>query len=92
VEFIDRRSFPLARLVSPHRSIVVVLLGLIVAGLAMAFAPDPTTGSSAGSNLPDSVESARAADLLEELPQADESPRSWSSPARAASVPRTCRP
>ncbi|GAA3542231.1 membrane protein [Aeromicrobium flavum] len=74
MESIDHRSFPLARLVGPRRSIVVVLLGLVVAGLIMAFAPEPTTGSSAGSNLPDSAESARAAELLKELPEADESP------------------
>ncbi|MET0467569.1 MAG: MMPL family transporter [Aeromicrobium sp.] len=70
----DHRSFPLARLVGPRRSIVVVLLGLIVSGLIIAFAPEPTVGNEAGSNLPDSAESARAAALLEELPEADESP------------------
>ncbi len=58
----------------PRRSIVVVLLGLIVSGLIMAFAPEPTSGNEAGSNLPESAESARAAALLDELPQADEAP------------------
>lgn len=70
----DSRTFPLARLVGPKRSIVVVLLGIVVAGLVMAFAPEPTAGSGAGSNLPDSSESARAAAALEQLPQADEAP------------------
>ena len=58
----------------PRRSIVVVLLGLIVSGLIMAFAPEPTSGNEAGSNLPASAESARAEALLDELPQADEAP------------------
>ncbi|MBA4607840.1 MMPL family transporter [Aeromicrobium sp. Marseille-Q0843] len=58
----------------PRRSIVVVLLGLIVSGLIMAFAPEPTSGNEAGSNLPESAESARAEALLDELPQADEAP------------------
>ncbi|WP_206679971.1 MMPL family transporter [Aeromicrobium phoceense] len=71
---VDHRSFPLARLVGPRRSIVVVLLGLIVSGLIMAFAPEPTSGNEAGSNLPESAESARAEALLDELPQADEAP------------------
>jgi len=53
---------------------VVVLLGLVVAGLVMAFAPEPNTGSQAGSNLPDSAESARAVAALKKLPQADETP------------------
>lgn len=52
----------------------MVLLGLIVSGLIMAFAPEPTSGNEAGSNLPESAESARAAALLDELPQADEAP------------------
>lgn len=71
---VDHRSFPLARLVGPRRSIVVVLLGLIVSGLVMAFAPEPTSGNEAGSNLPDSAEASRAAALLDQLPEADESP------------------
>ncbi|MCD9155166.1 MMPL family transporter [Aeromicrobium duanguangcaii] len=69
-----QRTFPLAHLVGPKRSIVVVLLGFVVAGLIMAFAPDPTTGSEAGSNLPDSAESARAQAALKKLPNADEAP------------------
>nr|WP_194956380.1 MMPL family transporter [Aeromicrobium phoceense] len=40
----------------------------------MAFAPEPTSGNEAGSNLPESAESARAEALLDELPQADEAP------------------
>ncbi|WP_313404240.1 MMPL family transporter [Aeromicrobium sp.] len=70
----DRRTFPLSHLVGPKRSIVVVLLGLVVAGLVIAFAPEPAGESSAGSNLPDTAESARAAATLAELPQAEEAP------------------
>lgn len=70
----EHRTFPLSHLVGPRRSIAVVILGLLVAGLVIAFAPEPTKGSAAGSNLPDSAESARAAAAIATLPDAEETP------------------
>ncbi len=57
-----------------RRSVVVLLLGLLLAGVVLAFAPAPTVGSEAGSNLPSDAESAMADKALAELPDADEAP------------------
>lgn len=65
---------PLVSLVGPRRSWLVVLLGLVLAGLAMTLAPAPTTSEDTASNLPAGSESARAADRLAALPSSDEVP------------------
>ena len=52
----------------------VLLIGLVLAGAVLALAPDPTTGSEAGSNLPSDAESALADEALAQLPQANDSP------------------
>lgn len=67
----DRSTFPLAHLVGPRRSIIVVVLGLLFAGVVMAIAPEPISGNEAGSNLPDSAEAARAEAALQRLPEED---------------------
>ncbi|WP_140399935.1 MMPL family transporter [Aeromicrobium sp. PE09-221] len=76
MEHFDQRNktFPLAHLVGRRRSLTVLLIGLITAGAIMAFAPDPTTGSEAGSNLPDDAESALAEEALAQLPDAGDAP------------------
>lgn len=52
----------------------MVILGILLAGLVIAFAPERTEGSEAGSNLPDSAESARAAAARASLPDAGQTP------------------
>ncbi|MFD1859272.1 MMPL family transporter [Aeromicrobium camelliae] len=76
MEHFDHRTnnFPLARLVGHRRSLVVLLVGIALSGLVFAFAPEPTTGSEAGSNLPDTAEAARASEALAALPDAGEAP------------------
>ncbi|RLV54973.1 MMPL family transporter [Aeromicrobium phragmitis] len=76
MESFDHRTnnFPLARLVGRGRSVLILVLGVLVSGLVIAFAPEPTTGSEAGSNLPDDAESALAIEALQSLPDADEAP------------------
>lgn len=74
VETFDHRTFPLARLVGRGRSIAVLIAGLIVAGAVLAFAPAPTEGSGAGSNLPDDAESALAQERLADLPGGEDAP------------------
>lgn len=65
---------PLASLVGPVRSWFVLAFAVVVAALVIAFSPEPVTGSEAGSNLPDSAESAQATVAFEQLPDAGEAP------------------
>ena len=51
-----------------------MLLGLVLAGAVLALAPAATSGSEAGSNLPDSAESALADAKAADLPGGDEAP------------------
>lgn len=53
---------------------LVLLLGLLLAGAVLAFAPAPNLGSEDGSNLPADAESALADAALADLPEADEAP------------------
>ena len=67
MESFDHRTFWLARLVGVRRSVAVLLVSLAAAAAVFAFAPEPTQGADAGSNLPDSAESAVTADRLADL-------------------------
>ncbi len=53
---------------------MVLILGFVLSGLVLAFAPEPTTGSEAGSNLPETAEAARATEALSALPDANQAP------------------
>ncbi len=70
----DHRTFFLARPVGRGRSVAVLLVGLLLGAAVLAFAPGPTEGSDAGSNLPDDAESALAQERLAALPDGDEAP------------------
>lgn len=74
METFDHRTFPLARLVGPKRSVAVLLLGLLVSVAVLILAPGPTESTDASVNLPDSAESALARDRLAELPGGDDAP------------------
>lgn len=52
----------------------MVLAGIVLSALVIGFSPQPTEGSEAGSNLPDTAESARAAAAREALPDAAQTP------------------
>lgn len=74
VETFDHRTFPLARLVGRGRSVVVLLLGILLAGAVLILAPAPTESTDASVNLPDDAESALAQDRLADLPGGDDAP------------------
>ncbi|MGJ9412947.1 MMPL family transporter [Aeromicrobium sp. CF4.19] len=63
-----------AALVGPRRSWLVVLLAIVVAGLALVLAPEPSTSDDTASNLPSTAESAQAADALQGLDSAEDVP------------------
>lgn len=74
METFDHRTFPLARLVGPRRSVVVLLLGLVLSAAVLILAPGPTESTDASVNLPDNAESAIARDRLADLPGGQDAP------------------
>ncbi|ALX03670.1 MMPL family transporter [Aeromicrobium erythreum] len=74
METFDHRTFSLARLVGRGRSVVVLLLGLVIAGAVLILAPAATQSTNASVNLPDDAESALAQQRLAALPGGDDAP------------------